>query len=1118
MKKFREKHTFALIFWVIVVAIAIFLMPNVTQLTREKGAIKLPNDVESQMATRIEKRANNNKTVRTYIAVFNNGNEKLPADKIADINQAIKNIHSVKGMTVQSITAPNDNAETKKQLIAKDKTTQMAMITVKASGKVQDQSAALRKQIKSSGLKTYITGSDVLNDDFSTITEKGIQKTEVIAIVFILIVLIIVFRSPIVPLASLATVGVAFITSLSIVMNLAQYQNFPISNFTQVFMVVVLFGIGTDYNILLYNTFKGHLGEGLAVADAVRETRRTGGRTILYSGLSVLIGFSVLALAKFSFYQSAVGVAVGVAVLLPVLLTLNMFFMATLGHKLFWPSKTTSGEAESKLWHALSKAGLAQPILVVAAIVIAAVPFALTMNQTLNFNNADELPESLPSKVGYRLIQKHYSKGMTAPSTIYIESKTPLNTQEALGTVDDLTQYLQKESGVKTVASVTQPGGTKIGQLYLKNQLSTVVNGLDQSTKGLKQIQSGLKSANDQLTKADIKGSTEQVQTLANGSQQLQSGAGQLASGVTTYTAGVNQVNNGVNTLQGKTPTLASGVSQLTSATQQLQSGASTLAQGINQYTAGVNQVNSGIASMQGKTPALTNGVSQLTSASGQLATGMKQLNAQVAQVSSLANQLIALANQIPGAGALTEPAQAGLNQLTSGIGQLNTGASQLNGGLGSLNGQLPTLTNGVGQLSAGSQQLAGKSGTLASGANSLASGSTQVNSGMQTLNGQIPALTSGVNQLAQGTNQLANNSGTLNSGATSVSSGTQQVNAGVQQLNTKVKALAVQVTELQKGLSSADDGLTTLEKGNATMKSYLDELQKSYMGDAFYIPKETISSKTFKPALDNYMADGNKITTLTMVFNGDPATLASAKKLRTIQSDIKAKLKHGPLKDAKVAIGGQTSQTADLEELANGDFLRTAVIMVVGIAIALMVVTRSIIQPLAILGTLLMAYVTSLSLTHLITDKLLGVPLLTWNTPFFSFIMLIALGVDYSIFLMIRFRDQRGQEPAVDKRMLHSATVIGAVVISAAVILSGTFAALIPSGVTTLIQVALAVIIGLVILVITLPLMLSATVQWVAKSQAMPVVQAAAPKATTPVVAKPTTPTVTDHTDKNKK
>ncbi len=66
---------------------------------------------------------------------------------------------------------------------------------------------------------------------------------------------------------------------------------------------------------------------------------RKAGKTILYSGSSILIGFSALGLAKFSIYQSAVGVAVGVAVLLVVLLTLNPFFMAVLGKKLFWPVK-----------------------------------------------------------------------------------------------------------------------------------------------------------------------------------------------------------------------------------------------------------------------------------------------------------------------------------------------------------------------------------------------------------------------------------------------------------------------------------------------------------------------------------------------------------------------------------------------------------------------------------------------------------------------------------------------------------------------------------------------------------------------------------------------------------
>ena len=99
---------------------------------------------------------------------------------------------------------------------------------------------------------------------------------------------------------------------------------------------------------------------------------------------------------------------------------------------------------------------------------------------------------------------------------------------------------------------------------------------------------------------------------------------------------------------------------------------------------------------------------------------------------------------------------------------------------------------------------------------------------------------------------------------------------------------------------------------------------------------------------------------------------------------------------------------------------------------------------------------------------------MLTWNTPFFSFIMLIALGVDYSIFLMMKYQEYDGFLATPGARIVKAATEIGAVVVSAALILSGTFAALMPSGVLTLIQVALVVIIGLTILVFAIPTIIS--------------------------------------------
>ena len=80
-------------------------------------------------------------------------------------------------------------------------------------------------------------------------------------------------------------------------------------------------------------------------------------------------------------------------------------------------------------------------------------------------------------------------------------------------------------------------------------------------------------------------------------------------------------------------------------------------------------------------------------------------------------------------------------------------------------------------------------------------------------------------------------------------------------------------------------------------------------------------------------------------------------------------------------------------------------------------------------------------------SKHVLGVDLLSWNVPFFSFIMIVALGVDYSIFLMMRYREQENSQSAIVEAAKH----IGGVVISAAIILGGTFAALMPSGVVTI-------------------------------------------------------------------
>ena len=533
MQKFLKNHVFSLIAWVLILIISIVALPNITELTNAHSDITLPSNVESNVAQSIENNWGAKKKNTYAIAlVFNKEHGKLTdADKQAINNTLDKFTNDKSKYGIKDTLLPDSNIATRKKLQSKDGTTWVAQFNVsKKSRTVEQVYNQMNRDVKTQGLRTYVTGADVLQHDFSASIQEGIKKTEAITIVFIFIVLIIVFRSPIVPLISLLTVGVSFLTSFSIVTNLVEHANFPFSNFTQVFMVIVLFGIGTDYNILLYDKFKENLGKGMDKYKAMHDSIRNAGKTILYSGSSILIGFTALSLAKFSIYQSAVGVAVGVAVLLIVLLTLNPFFMAVLGKRMFWPVKEFTGESDNKLWHGISASTLKHPIIYLVVLAVVTVPFMLMYSGHLNYDDTDEIADSVPSKQGLLVVQKHFSKGMAEPSYLYIQSKHRLDNEENLKLIDQLTRQLQQSKDVSFATSVTQPYGEPIDMLYVNNQLNTVNDGVDQARSGLGKLSKGANKVANGANR--LRDGADQLQ---DGTGRLQSGAQQLVGGTSRY-------------------------------------------------------------------------------------------------------------------------------------------------------------------------------------------------------------------------------------------------------------------------------------------------------------------------------------------------------------------------------------------------------------------------------------------------------------------------------------------------------------------------------------------------------------------------------------------------------
>lgn len=256
-------------------------------------------------------------------------------------------------------------------------------------------------------------------------------------------------------------------------------------------------------------------------------------------------------------------------------------------------------------------------------------------------------------------------------------------------------------------------------------------------------------------------------------------------------------------------------------------------------------------------------------------------------------------------------------------------------------------------------------------------------------------------------------------------------------------------------------------------MKSVTEGLTTS---DAFYMPEQALNDKSFQPAMDTFFSTDRKVTMINVVLTDDPYSEAAIKTVDKIQNIVSDGLNGSVLSDAKYGVSGQPSFTGDMNKMLSRDLSRTSVVVLIGVLIVLILVTRSFWAPVFITCSLMGAFYASQFVISRIFIDIKGYDGISSYIPFFSFIIIVSLGVDYSIFVMARFKEY-SYLPAKQAIVL-ACRQIGGVVMSAVIILGGTFATLMPSGLLLLIELAVAVITGLIVLcLIMLPVFLPAMI-----------------------------------------
>ncbi|ULO05324.1 MMPL family transporter [Paenibacillus sp. 19GGS1-52] len=1011
MKTILKARWAVIVVWLAMAVVLFMTAPSMSDLVREKGDISVPDGYSSARANEILQEVSDSKNGEKLhqVALVFNKPQGIGAEETASIKQGVEKLSKNKeALNIDAITDPFSQSELKDTLIAKDGKTIMVALSIKGGNEaVQELPAKVDELLADVDAAHYLTSEGLITEDTIASSEAGLKKSEYITVVFILLILFVVFRSMVAPFVPLLTVGLSYIVAQSIVGFLVDRFDFPLSTFTQIFMVAVMFGIGTDYCILLISRFKEELATSEDTHSAIVATYRKAGGTVFYSGLAVFVGFLAIGLSKFVLYRSAVAVAVGIAVMLLALVTLVPFFMAVLGKKMFWPSRGKLEHSESRIWGAAGSFSLKRPWVALLIVAVIVVPFLVAYDGKLSFNSMDEIGSDYASVKGFNIISDSFSPGESMPGKIVIKNDDRMDTSEYIGLSEKISRELEKVEGVKSVRSMSRPTGVQINDFLIPTQVGTLSDGLDQTNEGLTKIQTGLSDASKQLSD-----NAPKLNDAVSGSAKLTEGTADLKAGIVALGNGLSRIESGIKSG-------SAGAGELKAGLQQAASSAKQLAEANTALLAGYKKIGGGLTALDG-------GLGQLQGQLQGVAAALSGLNTSFTGLESSHPDLLQDADYQTIKGTVTQSGK-GVTQLATGLGQI-------------------------------SEQLKG----AAAGLNEANAGYVKASAGQTALAQGLQKLVAGIGQLQTGLNQAAAGQGQIVDKIPSISSGLTQLQGGQQQLVDGFGQLTGQLGELTKGLSDSSDGLKQITGGLSSAQDYLNQIKAAKDDElsGFFVPAEALESSDIQQVFDNYLSTDRKVMTLDVVFSNNPYSTEAIDSMGDIQAAVDRAVKGTKLENAETAISGVTSTYSDLQKISNEDYSRTVILMLSGIFIILVLLLRSIVMPLYLILSLVITYFTSLGVTEAIFVKLLGYDGITWTTPFFSFVMLVALGVDYSIFLMARFNENKTWD--VREAILHAMRNMGTVILSAVVILGGTFASMYPSGVLSMMQIATVVLVGL--------------------------------------------------------
>ena len=175
---------------------------------------------------------------------------------------------------------------------------------------------------------------------------------------------------------------------------------------------------------------------------------------------------------------------------------------------------------------------------------------------------------------------------------------------------------------------------------------------------------------------------------------------------------------------------------------------------------------------------------------------------------------------------------------------------------------------------------------------------------------------------------------------------------------------------------------------------------------DSFYLPPEVFQNKDFKRALNNFFSPDGKAVRLIISHRGDPASPEGIARVASIREAAEEALKGTPLEDAKIYLAGTAATFKDWKDGSKYDLMIAGIGSLCLIFIIMLIITRSLIAAMVIVGTVAISLGASFGMSVLVWQYLLGIKL-HWMVLAMSVIVLLAVGSDYNLLLVSRLKEE---------------------------------------------------------------------------------------------------------------